>query len=131
MRWAVILLLLTGTAMAARPDPKALARELMREGKTEELLGHYVPQTPVDKEAHLYQRMSPEERKLHDRHLNELVKRAGMGMISYDDVTRFSKQDAGGDPGVSSDAVIQSRIDRFVPFAVGEEEKKRMNWPRR
>jgi hypothetical protein len=30
MRWAVILLLLTGTAMA-RPDPKALARELMRE----------------------------------------------------------------------------------------------------
>jgi hypothetical protein len=28
MRWAVILLLLTGTAMA-RPDPKALAQALM------------------------------------------------------------------------------------------------------
>jgi hypothetical protein len=32
MRWAVILLLLTGTAMAARPDPKALAQALMRGG---------------------------------------------------------------------------------------------------
>jgi hypothetical protein len=31
MRWAVILLLLTGTAMA-RPDPKALAQALMRGG---------------------------------------------------------------------------------------------------
>jgi hypothetical protein len=97
---------------------------------TERLLGH-VPQTAVDKEAYLYQRMSPEERKLHDSNLAELVKRAAMGMISYDDVSRFSKQDVGSDPGVSSDAVIQSRIDRFVLFVVGEHEKKRMNWPSR
>jgi hypothetical protein len=40
MRWAVILLLLTGTAMAARPDPKALAQALMQPYGSEERIVH-------------------------------------------------------------------------------------------